>query len=513
MTRQIENNKRIAKNTLFMYGRLLFSLLINLYASRLILDALGVEDYGIHNIIAGIVTMLSFLTTTMSSTTQRFLTFEMPKNDSEALRKVFSTSINIHFLIAGFTLVIGETIGLWFLNHEMSIPYNRLYAANWIFQLTLVSTVISICSTPYNASVVAHERMDIFAYISILEIILKFIAVVLLFIIDGDRLILYSLFLLFTVLIIRLTYGIYCRNNFPETKYKFLLDRELSKKILSFASWNFFEVVSFIGSTQGLNLLLNVFFGPVYNAAYGISQQVQNALSSLYGSFQRSVAPQITKSYAIGDFRYMKKLTLASSKYSFLLIFLIAFPVYLEVDTVLNLWLSNFPTITREFVRFALGIELVIVLLQPLLTAISATGDIKKFHIISNSFLILVLPAAYLALRLGAPPESVFFIRLLLLLIVLFVRVIILGLKIDFSFLEYLKVVLCPIMIIAALALVIPAIILILMDASTTRLALVFSTTFIITLTSVYYVDLKNEQRKEISEYSKLVIKRLFTKK
>lgn len=312
-----ENNKRIAKNTLLLYIRMLFIMVVSLYTSRIVLATLGISDYGIYNVVGGIVIMLSFLNGAMSSATQRYLTFELGKGNFSRFQSVFSTTIQIHVLLSLCIILLAETIGLWFLLNKMQIPVNRLTASIWVYQCSIITAVISIMSVPYNAAVIAHERMSAFAYISVLEVALKLIIVILLPMINCDRLITYSLLIMLVQLLIRLCYSIYCNRHIKEAKYKHRYERNLMKEIFSFAGWSFVGHFASVMHTQGVNVLLNMFFGPIVNAARGIAVQVQMAVFQFCGNFQTALNPQITKTYAQGDLESMNRLIYRSTRFSF----------------------------------------------------------------------------------------------------------------------------------------------------------------------------------------------------
>ena len=326
MENQSENTKRIAKNTLMLYVRMLFGMLVSLYTSRVVLQALGVEDYGIYNVVGGFVAMFSMISTSLSSSVSRFLTFELGRGDMEQLKKVFSTSLCIHLALAGIVFLAAESVGVWFLNTQMTIPADRLYAANWVFQASLVAFMFGLFSVPYNASIVAHERMTVFAYFGILDIILRLF--IILFIAYApfhfDRLIVYSLLLVVLGISMQAVYWIYCKRHFEECHLQFRFYRDTWKAMSAFAGWTFIGCTAGLLKDQGVNILLNLFIGPVINAARAIAGSVNNALSSFAGNFMTALNPQITKSYAAGDYSYMFSLVERGSRFSYyiLLIFL-----------------------------------------------------------------------------------------------------------------------------------------------------------------------------------------------
>lgn len=329
-------------------------MLINLYASRIVLAALGVEDYGIYNVVGGVVAMLSFLSGAMATGTQRYLTFELGKNDFNRLKKVFTTSINIHLLISLIVVLLAETVGLWFFNNKMIIPESRMNAAYWVFQLSVISTIVLFISVPYNAAIIAHEKMGTFAYISILDALLKLLIAVLLLCVNTDCLITYAILMLCEQVLIRVIYGTYCKKHFPETKYELVFDRKLFKEMLTFSGWNIWGSAASVGMGQGVNILLNVFFGPIVNAALGIAAQVQGAVSQFAVGFQTAINPSIIKSYASRNINYMHNLVYRASRYSFFLLLCICLPVFLETDMLLSIWLKIVPEYATIFFKVSI---------------------------------------------------------------------------------------------------------------------------------------------------------------
>lgn len=406
------NNKRIAKNTILLYFRTFITMIISLYTSRVVLNTLGVTDYGIYNVVGGVVAMFGFINSSMSVATQRYLNFALGQNKMQQLKTVFSTSINIHLCISILIIFLGETVGLWFLLNKMTIPDNRLEAALWTYQCAIFSTIIMIISVPYNALIIAHEKMGAFAYISILEVLLKLLAVFSLFIIDYDKLILYSILMLLIQIVVRIIYGSYCKKHFSESKYHFIWDSKLFKEMSSFAGWNLWGNVAFIGFTQGLNVLLNMFFNPVVNAARGISVQIQNTINQFSSSFQMALNPQITKSYAMSDLDYMHNLIIRSSRFTFYLMVVISLPIFLETSMILKVWLGIIPDYTVIFVKLMLCVTIIDAVANPLVTAAAATGKIKMYQVAVGGMLLLILPVSYITLKMGGEPWSVFIVHL-----------------------------------------------------------------------------------------------------
>lgn len=419
-----KDNKRIAKNTLLLYIRMIFTMLISLYTSRLVLNTLGITDYGIYNVVGGIISLLGFITSSLGGASSRYLTFELGKGNINKLKKTFGNILSIHILFSIAILILGETIGLWFFYNKLQIPIERFDAAFWVYQFSIFTSIVSFISIPYNAVIIAHEKMSAFAYISIIDVILKLLIVYLLLIIPYDKLIIYSIFFFCIQFFDRIIYGIYCSKHFEETHARLRIDKNLFKELFSFAFWTMGGNLACIGYTQGLNILLNIFFGPAINAARGIAVQVQNIVSNFCLNFQTAINPQITKNYANKDLTQMHTLVQISSKYSFLLLYLISLPLILEAPIVLKWWLGIVPEHTINFLRIILCTSLIVSLSNPLVISIYATGNIKKFQIIEGSILLCIVPIAYISLKYyGVSPEIVFLIHFLIELITQVVRI------------------------------------------------------------------------------------------
>ena len=418
-----ENNKCIAKNTLFLYVRMLLIMIVTLYTSRVVLRVLGVEDFGIYNVVGGVVTMFSILSGSLSAAISRFITFELGSNNQERLKAVFSSSIMIQWFLAMFIIVLAEILGVWFLNHKMNIAQERLFAANWVLQCSIATFAVNLISVPYNAAIIAHERMQAFAYVSVIEAFLKLAAVYLLSVSLCDKLIVYAILLLGISLIIRLIYGVYCGKNFAECHFHFTLDKGLLKEMISFAGWNFIGSTSVLLKDQGVNIVINLFCGAAVNAARGIALQVNTAVNSFVSNFVMALNPQITKSYAEGNKEYMNKLVFRGTRFSYYLLFSLSIPLLINTEYVLSLWLHTVPVYSVEFVRLVLILSLSDSLYRPLLTAHLATGHIKELQIIVGGLNMLILPLSYLALYYGYAPTSTFWICIIFSVIGLFARI------------------------------------------------------------------------------------------
>lgn len=423
MTDTSANNKRIAKNTLLLYVRMLLTMLVSLYTSRVILNALGVEDFGIYNVVGGVVSMFSILSGTLSASISRFVTFELGRGNRKKLEEIFSTSVTIQVVMSIVIVLLAETIGVCFLNSQMNIPADRMVAANWVLQFSLLTFVIGLVSVPYNACIIAHERMSAFAYISILEVTGKLAIAFLIMHSSIDRLILYALLMCVIALIVRLIYGAYCKNHFTECTYHFIFDKKLLKSMFGFAGWNFIGSASYLLKDQGVNIVINLFCGATVNAARGIAMQVNAAVNSFANNFIMALNPQITKSYAEGNKEYMNKLIFKGTRFSYYLLFCLSMPILADTEYILRLWLNMVPDYSVWFVQLVLVLSLSDILYRPLLTAHLATGHIKMLQIVVGGMNMFILPLSYIVLYLGYDPTSTLWICIFASVIGLFVRI------------------------------------------------------------------------------------------
>ena len=394
-------NKQMARNTILLYFRMLLLIFVQLYTVPIILKALGVEDYGIYNVVGGVVTLFSFVGSSLASGSQRFIAFELGRGDKIRLKKVFDSTVTIYFVIAAVSVVLLELAGYWFLNNRMNIPSERLYAANWVFQLSIVAFVVNLLSIPYNALVIAHERMSFFAYLSILECILKLGVALLLPCILSDRLIIYALLICSIAIISRLAYQIYCMRNFTESRhYCFSLKTYQGKELLIYSGWNMIGSVAFISKQQGVNIVMNLFFGPILNAAHSIAQQINGVLSQFINNVYVATRPQITKLYAAGDVDAMWKLVFCSGKLAFYLLMFICIPALVEIEFVLNLWLHEVPPYTVVIARLMIISILVETLSNQVIGAYQAANKIKRYQLYSSTIVLLNIPVSYLVLKM-----------------------------------------------------------------------------------------------------------------
>ncbi len=409
------------KNTLFLYLRTMFVMAISIFTSRVILDALGVDDYGIYNAVGGFVAMFSMLSGTLVAASQRFIAFELGKPNPE-IKRVFSTTVSVHLLLSAIILVLLETIGLWFLNYEMNIAPERMMAANWVFHCSVLTFCINIISIPYNAAIIAYEKMDAFAYISIFEVVAKLVCVYALFYIFFDSLIVYAIFMTLIAVILRIIYGLYCTRNFPLCRYSFSFDKSIFREMLGFSGWNFIGSMASNLNGHGINILTNLFFGVALNAARGVASQVDHAINTFVSNFLMAITPQITKSYAAKDFAYINQIIIVGTKYSFFLLCLISLPICINTEYILGVWLKEVPAFTADFVRLGIILSLCQTLSQCLYRTMLASGKIKKYQIVVGGLSILAFPVAYLFFYIGLPATWGYWAMIIFSLICLLAR-------------------------------------------------------------------------------------------
>ncbi|WP_445384807.1 MATE family efflux transporter [Robiginitalea sp. IMCC44478] len=501
------NNTRIARNSLMMYFRMLFSMFVGLFTSRIVLNVLGVEDYGIYNVVGGIVALFAFLNASMSTATQRYLSYEMGKKNRNKLRETFNVALIIHVGIGLLIVLFGEIGGLYLLNEELNIPVERMQAAIWVFHISIITTFLGIIRVPFSASIIANEKMDIYAYMSIVEVSLKLLLVYILTVIAFDKLILFALLGLGLTIIINTSYILYCRINFRETAPLFITDKNLFRELLSFSGWSLFGNLAAVSANQGVNILINMFYGPAINAARGIAYQVNGAIRIFVSNFQVAVNPQIIKTYAANELTQMHKLVLVSSRISFFLLFIIALPILLETEYILYLWLDLVPEYTVLFTSLIIINALVDSLSGPLMISAQATGKIKVYQIIVGGVLLLNLPISYLFLNAGFSPEVTFIINIALTVLALYLRLRLMVDLIKLKVSKFMKSVILPIIITTPLAYIIPVGIKSFLDPGFLRFLLVSMSSVLSVFILVFFFGLtENERsflRNKINQYFK----------
>ena len=504
-----ENNKRIAKNTLLLYFRMLLTMLVSLYTSRIVLNALGVIDFGIYNVVGGVVTMLSVLSGSLSSAISRFITFELGKSNFDRLKEIFSTAVIIQVVLSIIVITLGETVGMWFLNYKMNIPAERMIAANWVFQFSILTFVVNLISVPYNASIIAHERMSAFAYISVLEVAGKLIVAYFISISPIDKLIFYAVLICVIALTIRMVYGLYCKRYFDECTFYFVWRPQLLKQMFGFAGWNFIGSSSAILRDQGGNIIINLFCGPVVNAARGIAYQVNAAVTSFVTNFMMAINPQIIKSYASENYDYVMSLIFRGARFSFYILLFVSIPVLIDTHFILEIWLKTVPEYTVSFVRLVILFTLSESISYPLITVMHATGNIREYQILVGGLQMLNLPISYFIMYIGMPPELVFIVAIVISQFCLFSRLVLLRKMIGLEINKFLKSVWMNVLIVAFVSSILPIMISYKTYESLSRLFWLLLVNIVTVSIVVYFIGLTLNERAYFREkITRLIIKK-----
>lgn len=435
-----QSNRKIAKNTIMLYIRSLLIMVVSLYTVRIVLSTLGIEDFGIYNVVGGVVISLGIISTSLSGASSRFIAYAIGKKDPDLLKRYFSTIKLIHWLLACIILLIGDTIGIWFVTNKLVIPEDRMFSAIVCYQCSLLTSFVSIVSVPYNSMIMGFEKMGVYAYISILEAVLKLLIVFFLSCLPFDKLITYGILLLAIQICIRIIYNSYCRKTFAESKVKLHYDKAICKEVLAFSGWNFSGQLAYIGYTQGINILMNLFFGPVVNAARGVAVQIQNGAGILVKNFQVAVRPQITKCWAREELSEMHRLVIMSTRMSYYLTAILVFPLAMFARPILDIWLTNVPDHSVAFTQIILFTMLIESFSHAMIVSIHAVGDLKKFQILETSVLLLVIPVAYALLILfNITPELVMLVYLIIQIFAQIVRMYVVLPTIFMSITAYVK--------------------------------------------------------------------------
>lgn len=509
MTNTAQNNKRIAKNTLLLYFRMLFMMAVSLYTSRVVLHTLGVEDFGIYNVVGGVVAMFSVISGSLSAAISRFITYELGKGDKDKLIRIFSSSVTIQLGLGLIILILAEAIGVWFLNAKMTIPTDRMYAANWVFQLSILTFIINLISVPYNAAIIAHEKMSAFAYISILEVMAKLIIVFMLLWSPFDKLIFYAVLMTSVALIIRFVYGYYCKRHFEECTYHFIFDKELLKKMFGFAGWNFIGAASAVLRDQGGNIVINLFCGPTVNAARGIAYQVNTAIHGFVSNFMMALNPQITKSYASGNKEYMMTLIYQGARLSFYILLILSLPVIINAHYILTLWLKIVPEHTTLFVQLVLIFAMSESISNPLVTAMLATGKIRNYQIVVGGLQMMNLPISYILLRYGCIPETVLIVAICISQCCLASRLYMLRGMIGLSIRKYMSKVYLNVLAVTFLSAIIPCISSYYLSETFINFILICTISVVCTFTVIYFIGCSRKERQFINEKVNKIINKI----
>ncbi len=471
------NNRLIAKNTMALYVRMFVLMAVNLYVSRVVLNLLGVEDFGIYNVVGSFVLMFSIISRSLTSAVQRFLNFYLGKGNQAELRRVFATSLMVQILISVLIVVVVEVVGLWYLFNKMNLPADRVWAAVWVFQASLLAFVINLLNVPYNAAIIAHERMSAFAVVSLVEAALRLAAVYALYVTPVDKLVTYAVLIALVTLITRAIYVVYCHSKFSECKFKLIYDKKLFKEMGAFAGWNFLENAAWVLNNQGIMVLINAFFNVVVNAAQGIAYQVYNAMKQFVDSFMSAMKPQITKTYAAQDYEASYGLACKASRLSCFLLWLLALPILLETDELMLLWLKNVPEYTVEFVRWLIATILAIVVSEPLLTLVLASGKIRACQLTSSLVQCGAFFGAALAFWMGSSPLVFYVLFLLVFIVLVFVRLYFAHTKAGFPVGPFMSGVLVRVLVVMLISAIVPLAIHLACPQSFLRTVLVTATT------------------------------------
>lgn len=500
------DNRRLAKNTMMLYMRTAFSMLISLITSRVTLQVLGIENYGINDAVGATIGMFSVVSGSLSGSISRFITYELGHGDINKLKRIFSTSLNIQLAIGAVIILLGETLGVWFLNTQMNIPAERMTAANWVLQFAIWSFFIGLTQVPYGACIVAHEKMNVFAWFSIIESVFRLVIVYLLYISPYDKLITLSLLGFVVSLGLRIAQSIYCSRTFTECHYQFVLDKGLLKEMTGFAGWSFLTNTAWIFNTQGVNLLINIFFGVTFNAARGVANSIQGYVTRFYGDFMTALNPQITKSYAAGELDEMNMLVCRGARFSYFLMFTLSLPFMFEAYQVLYLWLGLVPDYTVTFFRLSMIAALITLLGQTGFTACMATGRIKWYTIIITTVGCLVFPLTWIAFKMGLPVESTYIIYIVVYTLLDIIRLYIMRHLWGFPIMMYVRETFVPVVLVTLLAIIIPWVMYIEIPDSVLKSFAVMAASVICAGASVILVGLKKSERQMLTEKVKVVI-------
>lgn len=496
MAESSSNTSRLVNNTLMLYLRTFIIMCIGLFSSRVILNSLGIDDFGTYNVVGGFVGMFSVITNSLVSTTQRYITVEIGKGKEGNLKKIFSIVLTIHVGLALLMVILFETAGLYFLNHQLEIPAERLWAANWVFQISVICSVLSLLSTPYIGLIVSYERMRAFAFISLQDAILRLLICYVLYVCSSDRLVLYAILLGLVSLWNQFIYMRYCFKNFSSVKTIPGRDKDLIKSIFGFAGMNFLGSFAYILSTEGVTIILNIFYGVVLNAARGIATQVQNLVGRFTGDFMTALNPQITKEYSGGDALQSMRLCFRGSKFSFYIVMILAIPIALRASLLLTLWLGEFPPYTVDFVRLTLILSMVAVVASPFVTMILAVGQITGISLWIGGTKLFTLPIVYLCFKYLNSPLFSYYVVILIDIILIFIRLFILQKKTGLSFVKnMMKDVISPICMTGAVALVLSYLLNKVIIDNFVGLFVFGIVSALLSVTTIYLIGIKSEER------------------
>lgn len=509
MSTNSEANKRIAKNTMLLYIRMGVMMIISFFTARITLEALGVVDYGINNVVGGLVSMFSLISSSLSSSVSRFITFGLGKGDKKELNTIFSTSVNIHVILAIIVVIAIETIGIWFLNNKMVIPAERLTAAHWVLQCSTFMFAIGLLSVPYNATIIAHERMDVYAYFTLFDAFSRLAIVFSIKYYGGDKLILLAIISLIPSLIKQFYYWHFSKKHFEECTYHAAWDKKVFKEMFGFAGWNFIGCTAGLAKDQGVNIVINMFTGPAVNAARGIAMQINGIIGQFIGNFMVAINPQITKEYAAGNYERMHQLIFRGTRLSYYLFMCLSIPIFLEIETILYVWLGQIPEHTVLFTRLVLVLSLAEIISNALITAQNATGKMRNYQIVVGGTLLMNFPVSYILLRMGCIPETTIIVAIIISQICFLERLLFLRKSVNLPSYRYFKEVYLRLMLVTILSAIVPAIIHSIIKNPTLRFFTTCSTSVVATIVIIYTIGLGGEERYIAYKYVKRILNRL----
>lgn len=501
----VSTNKTIAKNTVLLYFRMIFVMLVTLYTSRVNLDVLGVVDTGLYQVVGGVVAMFAFLTTALSGATSRFLTFELGRGNAEALKKTFIATFFIHLVVGLVIILLAETIGLWFCQNKLNVPPDRVAAVNVVYHFSIITAVLHLLQVPFNAAIIAHERMKAFAYLSIADVVMKLGVCYALYITPFDRLVSYGVFMSVGTLVLLLTYYVYCNKSFEECIIGEKPDMKYARPILAFCGWDLFGNFSIVARNQGSNIILNLFFGPVINAAAGFSTSISNAVLGFTNNILTAIKPPIVKSYSSGNISRMQELMTDASKYAFSLFFLLVVPFIFESNFILRLWLKTPPEYTNQFCVLELIATLMTTMFAPIMYAIHASGRIRVMSIINGTIWVSVLPISYVIIKVGGDPLVPYYVKILLAIFIIVANLTIVKRLIpSFNMLYYFKNGIIPSLLIIPLPIILSYLVYNMFDSSTVWRFLSVCAVSTITICTCFVLFILNKETR-VLVYNKIL--------
>lgn len=488
-------------------------LVVTLFTSRVVLRSLGVVDYGIYNVVGGVVAMMGIISGAMSAATSRFLTYELGRSDYVRLRQIFSISLQIYGLLSIAYLLIGETFGLWFLNTQLVIPEERMVAANWVFQFSILAVILEMLTQPFQALIIAHEKMAVYALSTLFDAFAKLLIAYIICVITMDRLLLYGLLITCSIGLARAFYVVYCLTYYKESHFICYFDKRLFHQLLSYSGWNLFGSASAIAKTQGLNVLLNMFFNPSVNAARGIATQINGALLQFEQSFYTAVRPQITKYYAQSDLKNMFNLVFRSGKMSFYLVLLLAVPIIIETPYIVELWLGQLPENVISFTRLIIAISAIESIAHPLMTSCHATGRVALYQSVVGLVMLLNIPISYVFLKLGFPPISVFVISFVISFVCLFLRVFVVKHVIkEFPAYKYIRDVIGVCIVTGCFSFILPIVLYKVLPYNFISLILVSFTSIFSVMMIAYFIGLNQSEKKFVQNMMSKIAYKIWKK-